>query len=117
MDVSIISKINNKAALISPLGVIAGDLWCGNKIAAKGRDGQLIYRTFGGVIDDEAVACHQRVKLCHITHFYWNDVGAGEGYSIPRHHIVKGCFFNNKFYIAIRSDNPVHFKDGARLSV
>jgi hypothetical protein len=111
MDVSIRHRYNHASTVVSPSGVVFGKPLCGNHIPAKGRDGQLHYRPFGGVIDDAISGNHQCVKLVNISDFFWNDMGMGQGCSIPRHHVVKGCYFNNCYYIAIKNDLPVHFED------
>lgn len=94
-------------------GVIHGSALTGNTIPALRKNGDWWYRPFGGVIDEELAkrnARYRPVKLLNIRGFWWNDLGMGEdGYEIPSGHLTKGYYFNDRYYLAILDDAPIHW--------
>ncbi|HFQ4951150.1 TPA: hypothetical protein ACGUO9_004191 [Vibrio vulnificus] len=114
MSVSIKHHYHYGNVYINENGVICGKALTGNTIPALRTNGDLRYLPFGGVIDDEfAKACEQYrpVKLLNISAFWWNDLGMGEdGYEIPLDHITKGYYFNDRYYLAILNDVPIHWQ-------
>lgn len=111
MSVSIRHRHNHANVLISAEKVISGGAVTGNTIPAMLKDGRLYYLPFGGVIDDDSVMKHAKaVKLVNVTGFWWNAMGMGnDGYEIPIGHAVKGYLLNNRYYIAIKNDKPLHW--------
>lgn len=111
MRVSIRHRYNYGNVLMNTEKVISGDVVTGNTIPALLKNGQLLYKPFGGVIDDDSVMKNaQAVKLVNVTGFWWNDIGMGrDGYEIPIDHAVKGYLLNDRYYIAIKNDKPLHW--------
>ncbi len=111
MAVSIRHRYHYGSIAINEFGVVCGDALTGNKIPALMRDGEYLYRPFGGVIDEDSLMQNAKpVKLVNITGFWWNDLGMGsDGYEIPIDHAVKGYFLNDKYYLAIKNDKPLHW--------
>lgn len=110
MAVSIRHRYHYGNVLISDSKVIHGDALTSNTIPALLKNGEYCYKPFGGVIDDDSVmGSVQRVKLVNLTGFWWNDVGMGEGINIPVGHAVKGYVLDERYYVAIKDDKPLHW--------
>lgn len=111
MSVSICHRHNYANVLINTENVISGCTVTGNTIPAMLKDGRLHYMPFGGVIDDDSIMKNAHaVKLVNVTGFWWNDMGAGrDGHTIPAGHAVKGYLLNDRYYIAIKNDKPLHW--------
>ncbi len=111
MSVSIRHRYHHGNVIINTEKVVTGNTITGNTIPAMLLGGQYWYKPFGGVFDEDSVMKNaQVVKLVNITGFWWNDIGMGnDGYEIPLGHAVKGYLLNERYYIAIKDDRPLHW--------
>ncbi len=110
MSVSIRHRYHYGNVIINQEKVVQGKAITGVTIPALLRNGEYCYKPFGGVIDDDSVMRQvQRVKLVNLTGFWWDDIGMSEGYEIPMGHAVKGYLFNDRYYVAIKDDQPMHW--------
>lgn len=114
MSVSIRHRYHGGNVLINTEKVINGNSVAitGNTIPALLRNGTYRYRPFGGVVDEEAMTKDDiRLKIVNVTALWWNDIGFGDDcYRIPANHYIKGYLINEKYYIAIKDDKPLHWE-------
>lgn len=112
MSVSIRHHYHGGNVYINTKKVILGHAVTGVTIPALRCNGQYRYKPFGGILDDEYGSAKelQVVKLVNLTGFWWNDIAFGDdGIDIPVNHIVKGYYFNDRYYIAIKNDQLIHW--------
>lgn len=97
--------------IINQEKVVQGKAITGVTIPALLRSGEYCYKPFGGVIDDDSMMKQaQRVKLVNLTGFWWDGIEINEGYEIPMGHAVKGYLLNDRYYVAIKDDKPMHWQ-------
>ena len=110
MSVCIRHHYDRQILLINDSKLVEGNAATGNTIPALSKGGTYLYKPFGGVIDtDYAPPGAQRVKLINITALWWAEDAFGPGYEIPFGDAVLGYFLDDKYYIGIRDDKPVHW--------
>ncbi len=89
-------------------GVLLGKALTSNNIAALRKDGSLIYKQFGGVIDSEFAVGLQRVKLVNIVGIWWSGDNFGKlDIEIPPNYLTLGVFQYERFYIVIERGAPL----------
>ncbi|ENI4487370.1 hypothetical protein ABXZ88_003242 [Vibrio fluvialis] len=80
-----------------------------NSVGVLRQSEDLTYLPLGGVIDSEQAKKHRRIKIVNICEFFWDELAQSTPYSIPNGHITVGAFIDDKCYIAIADDKPVHY--------
>lgn len=108
MAVSIRHRFNYANVVINENKVVMGRAISHTSIPAKLKNGELLYKPFGGVMDYQSEC--RRVKLVNIEKFWWNEDGFGDGIEIPNGHALLGFYDHDRFYIAIRDDKPIHWE-------
>lgn len=92
-----------------------------NCLPALLKNHQYEFKPLGGVIDSEnAPENAQKVKLCGIKTFFWNDSALNvenEEIGIPDGHLVLGYVIDNRYFIAINrnTDCPIHWNPAQKL--
>lgn len=109
LNVAVRYRHNFTTILINPHGVVSGTAITGRKIPALLKDGEYAFREFGGAMDFGAP--YQRVKLIHLLTFYRNRDGFGseDAVFIPLDHYTLGYYFNERYYIALKDGDPIHW--------
>ena len=108
MIVTIKRTLREKNTLINEHKVISGETTYGKNLARALPDGSVAYHEFGGVMDhDDPSECAHKVKLVYITAFQW-EINE-ERFVIPDNSFTLGYLFNDKLYLGIRNDMPLHW--------
>ena len=85
--------------------IISGNAISGRMIPALLKNGEYMFRLFGGVADSDSN--YQKVKLVGITAFWWSESTITPTLEIPSDSYVGGFYHNDRFLIAIKNDLPI----------
>ncbi|MGD8116886.1 hypothetical protein [Vibrio sp. TRT 29B02] len=107
--VSIRHRYNNGNVILNAKGLaFETSALCQDSLPAKVKDGQLLYKRFGGFFDVDCVMSYvQKVKLVNINGFTKDEDGITGWIEIPPLHYVVGVFMHDRYYVLLRNGIPV----------